>query len=136
MKIRCSAEYDLVITDLHDIDCMEDIEILTDGEIKNLCKVIRRPGGINTITNVANLEIQVSLRADKNLNLSSFFIKHKVRTGRLVVADDITLDNVRFLSELKESEKEHRDPVVSLVIDAKNWPKIMESLEEYLRGHI
>ena len=23
-----------------------------------------------------------------------------------------------------------------LVIDAKNWPKIMESLEEYLRGHI
>ena len=26
--------------------------------------------------------------------------------------------------------------MVSPVIDTKNWPKIMESLEEYLRGHI
>ena len=47
-----------------------------------------------------------------------------------------TFDNVRFLSELKDREKEHKDPVVSLVIDANNWPKTMESLEEYLRGHI
>ena len=26
--------------------------------------------------------------------------------------------------------------MVSPVIDAKNWPKTMNSLEEYLRGHI
>ena len=26
--------------------------------------------------------------------------------------------------------------MVSLAIDAKNWPKTMESLEDYLRGHI
>ena len=26
--------------------------------------------------------------------------------------------------------------MVSPVIDAKNWPKTMKSLEEYLRGHI
>ena len=54
----------------------------------------------------------------------------------MAVATDITLDNVRLLREIKESEKEHKDPVVSLVIDANNWPKIMESLEEYLKGNI
>ena len=115
---------------------MEELKILTDGEIKNLCKVTRRPGGINPITNVSNLGIQVSLRAENNLKLASFFLKHKVRTRRVAVATNITLDNVRLLRELRESEKEHKDPVVSPVIDAKNWPKKMDILEEYLRGHI
>ena len=49
---------------------------------------------------------------------------------------NITLDNVPLFREKKESEKEHKDPVVSQVIDAKNWPQTMESLEEYLRGNI
>ena len=54
----------------------------------------------------------------------------------MVVATDITLYNVRLLRELKDSEKEHMDPLLSPVIDANNWPKIMESLEEYLRENI
>ena len=58
---------------------------------------------INPITNIANLEIQVSLRAENNLKLASFFLEHKVRTGRVAVATDITLDSVRLLRELKES---------------------------------
>ena len=91
---------------------------------------------INTITNVSNLGLQVSLRTENNLKLDSFFLNHKIRTGRVAVTTDITLDNVRLLRELKESEREHTDPLVSLVIDAKNWTKIMESLEEYLMGHI
>ena len=135
-QIEFSAEADLVITDTQGIDCIEEIEIITDGEIKNLCKVIRRPGGINPITNVSNLGIPVPLRDGNNLKLARFFLKHKVRTGRVDVATDITLDNVRLWCELNESEKEHKDPVVSLVIDAKNWPKTMESLEESLKGHI
>ena len=54
----------------------------------------------------------------------------------MAVATDITLDDVRLLRELKESEKEHKDPVVSLVIDSKNWPKTIDILEDYLRGDI
>ena len=54
-QIGFSFEAALVSTDTQGIDCMEELDILTDGDIENLCKVIRRPGGINTITNVANL---------------------------------------------------------------------------------
>ena len=54
----------------------------------------------------------------------------------MAVSTAITLDNVRLLRELKERKKEHKDPVVSPSIDAKNLPKTMGSLEEYLRGHI
>ena len=69
---------------------------------ENMCKVIMIPGGINPITNVANLGLQVSLRAKNNLKLASFFLKHKVRTGRVAVATNKNLDNLRLLRELKE----------------------------------
>ena len=70
------------------------------------------------------------------MKIARSFLKHKVRNRRVKVATYTTLDNVRLLRELKEIEKEHKDPVVSPVIDSKNWPKTMETLEEYLRGHI
>ena len=54
----------------------------------------------------------------------------------MAAATDIALDNVRLLRKLKESEKEHTDPLVSPVVDTKNWPKTMESFDEYLRGYI
>ena len=85
-----------MITDTQGIDFTEELVILTDGDIKNLCKVIRRPGGINPITNAANLGIQVSLRDEKKLNLASFFLQHKVKTRRVAVATDITLENVHL----------------------------------------
>ena len=63
--IGFSAEAAVVITDTQGIYCMEELDILTDRDIDNLCKVIRRPGGINPITNVADLGLQVPLRAKK-----------------------------------------------------------------------
>ena len=109
VRIGFSTESALVITDAQGIDCMEELEILTDGEIDNMCKVTRRPVGINNITNVANLGLQVSLRAENNLKLARFFPMNKIGTRRVAVATDITLDNVRLLCELKESKKEHTD---------------------------
>ena len=55
VRIVFSAESALVITDVQGIDSIEELDIITDGDIDNMCKVIRRPGGINPITNVANL---------------------------------------------------------------------------------
>ena len=78
----------------------EELKILTYGEIENLCKVIRRPGGINPITTVTNLVIQVSLKDKNNLKLARLFLNHKIRTERVAVSTDITLDNVRLLHDL------------------------------------
>ena len=74
-RIRFSADAVLVITDTQGIDTTEELEILTYGYINNLCKVVRRPGGINPITNVANLGLQVPLRAESNPKLASFFLQ-------------------------------------------------------------
>ena len=69
------------------------------------------------------------MRSKNSLKLARFFLKHKIRNGRLALENDITLDNVRLLCDLKESKKEPKDLVVSPVIDSKNGPKTMESLE-------
>ena len=45
------------------------------------------------------------MRAKNNLKLVRFFLNYKIRTGRVTVATNITLDNVRLLCELKESKK-------------------------------
>ena len=76
------------------------------------------------------------MRDKNNLKLFSFFLKNKISTRRVAVATDITLDDMRLLHKLKDSEKEHTYSLVSPLFDAKNWPKNMEILEEYLRGHI
>ena len=65
VRIGFPSEAVLVITDGQGIDCMEELDIFTDGKMDNLCKVIRRPGDINPITNIAYIGIQVSLRDKK-----------------------------------------------------------------------
>ena len=54
---------------------------------------------------IANLGLQVSLRAKNNLKLASFFLNHKTNTRRVAVLNDIMLDSVRLLRDIKESEK-------------------------------
>ena len=61
VQISFSTEANLLITDTQGIDCIEELKIITDREIENMCKFISRSGGINPITNVYNLGLQVSL---------------------------------------------------------------------------
>ena len=76
------------------------------------------------------LEYRSSWGTKNNLKLASFFLDQKLSTVRLAIATDIILDNVRLFRELKESEKEINNPVVYPVIDANNWPKTIDGLEE------
>ena len=94
-----------MITDTKVIGSIEELEILTDGDIENICKVIKKPGGINPITNVANIGLQVPLSAKNNLKLASFFLKHKTRTTRVLIPTDITLDSVRLLNISRRAKR-------------------------------
>ena len=79
------------ITDDQDIDSVDELEMLTEEEIESLCKALRRPGG--TIANpdagnagapaeIPNPGINVSLRAETNLKLAGWFLKHRTRVSR------------------------------------------------------
>ena len=69
------------------------------------------------------------MRAENKLKLARFFLKHKIRNGRVAVPTDIMFYIVGLLREIKDSKKEHKYPLVSLAIDDKNWKNTMECLE-------
>ena len=47
----------------------------------------------------------------------------------------VTLAAVRKMETQRQQEDAHKDSIVPTVVDLKNWPKSMESLEQYVRGH-
>ena len=119
------------------LSTLEEFELLSDSDISDLCKVVRRPGGTVAAVGVpggqvANPGIAVSLRAETNLKLACYFLRCRTRTSRLTVPADITLENVRDLKEYRDWEKAHED--VEPPELKRDWPRNMENLEEYLRG--
>ena len=136
------------------MNSLAEFAVLTDDEVKNLCKVVRRPGGMMQNPNAAappgadaaaaaaaaaqpaqipNPGLAVTLRAENNLKLACYFLRYKERTSRAVTADMITLASVRELRPYREWEENHKD-VEAPEINAKDWPRTIEAIEEYLRG--
>ena len=98
------------------IDTIEELRLLTDSEAENLCKVIRRPGG--TIPNpngaagatMSNPGISVSLRAENNLKLACYWLRHNVRISRNCDFPDITVVTVRSIKEMRTNEEAYKAP--------------------------
>jgi hypothetical protein len=140
-RIGFEVEAANLLTDDQGMNALEELALLTDEEVTNLCRVIRRPGGTivnpnaaaGQPANIPNPGRTVSLRAENNLKLTCYFLRYKQRTSRALLAADITLDAVRGIKSYKEWEENHKD-VEPPEIDAKDWPRTIDSLEEYLRG--
>ena len=128
--------------------------VLTDDKVENLCKVVRRPGGMMQNPNAAmppgadaaaaaaaaaqpaqipNPGLAVMLHAENNLKLACYFLRYKEHTSRVVTADMITLASVWELRPYREWEENHKD-VEAPEINAKDWPRTIEAIEEYLCG--
>ena len=141
-RLDFSAPAALLITDDQAIDSVQELTLLEDKEVENLCRVLRRPGG--TIPNpqaavvgapalIGNPGTQVSLRAENNMKFAVYFLKHRTRTSRATTAADITLDQVQGIRNLRQEEENH-DDVEAPKLDNRDWPKTMEAIIEYLRG--
>ena len=134
-RLGFTAQAASAITDAQGIDSLDELRVLDDSKVENLCKVVRHPGGVDAGRRADNGH-QVSLRAENNLKLACFYVRHQHRVSRVPQATGITLESVRALRQLKENEKAHEEPGEAPKIDATNWPKTLEALEEYLRGHL
>ncbi|KAI2496192.1 hypothetical protein MHU86_18331 [Fragilaria crotonensis] len=124
------------------IDSLDEIKLLTDEEIESLCRVLRKPGGMIPgvgagAAQVQNPGVQVNQRAEGHLKLLAFYLRHQARVSREVNAPDITLESIRSVRELREFESTYKTPTDNVpAINAKDWPKTMESIEEYLRSYL
>ena len=85
---------------------LEELKELGDDEVENLCKIVRRPGGTKTSGTTrgatADPGTNVPMLAESNLKLACYFIMHKLdRVSREITREDVTLENVKALKDLK-----------------------------------
>ncbi|KAI2493825.1 hypothetical protein MHU86_20706 [Fragilaria crotonensis] len=131
------------LVDEQGMDSLEEIKLLTDDEIESLCKVIRRPGGMipappggaaGGAANIPNPGVPVNQRAEGHLKLLAFYLRHQARISRTVTVAQVTLEAIRTVRELREFESTYKNPDDLPTINAKDWPKTMEAIDEYLRS--
>ena len=105
----------IYITDVQNMQTLEEFALLEDADVLSLCKVIRRPGGMVPNPNaavggqIANPGIEVSLIAEKNLKLMCYFLRYKQRTSYGLVHAEVTEDSVRAMTGHKKWEENHKD---------------------------
>ena len=127
------------IIDDQDFNSLEELKILRDDEITNLCRALRRPGGLIPNPNAAaglpalipNPGNQANLQAETNLKPAAYYLRHRERIGRSVQAADITVDLVRTMRALRDHEVRHSDPTEQSKFDVK---KTTDSIE-YIASH-
>ena len=135
-RIGFSVEARNAIVNEQEINTLEELRLLDDDAVSSLCRVVRRPGGhiVNQAgNNIADYGIKVSMRAETNLKLACYWLRHKERVSRDVAAADFTLDNVRSITQLRVSEEAHEDPEPPTV-NIKDWAKTFDALKDYFRS--
>ena len=133
MGLSVEAATEVVNVNGQNLSVLDDFLQLEDKDVETLCRVIRRPGGVNAAGN-QNQGMQVSAMAEANLKRMCYELRHHTRVSRPVVWADITLLSVRALSAQAEMEASHRDPITLPVMDPKNWTKNFEAIDEHFRG--
>ena len=139
MGFVASAVDALVVTQA--IDTIDELKILDDKQAASLCQVIRRPGG--TIPNpgaatrgaaatIRDPGVSISLKAETNLTLAVYYVRHGDRISRPRAAADLTLINIRAIKPLKERELAHESPDAIPTIDDRDWAKTLENVLEYM----
>jgi hypothetical protein len=127
------------IVDEQGIDLLDELRILKDEMITNLCKVICHPGGQIANPNPlqqgnisSNPGIIVSLCAESNMKLVKWMIMHRMlHISCPCQPDDVTLAALQAFTKMHKYELNHTNPEMKPTIDEKDWPKMFESISQY-----
>jgi hypothetical protein len=133
------------ITTEQGINSLEELENLEDKAVKRLCQALKKPGW--TVPNpnagapgapaqIPNPGFNVSIKAEENLKLAAYLVRHKRRIRRPATVAAITIEAVRKFKEMKAAEESHKDPTEKPIINDKNWQRTLDDVEEYLHNHL
>ena len=104
---------------------------LTDKQVSDLCKVIRKEGGPGPGG------LPISLRAEMNMQLAAYYCRFRQKTSRPIVTAQLTIDNIETVRALREWEQNHKDVEAPAdIIHKVDWNKTLEGIQEFLRGNL
>jgi hypothetical protein len=125
---------------------IDEVKELTDDDIKEICKIIRKPGG--TIPNpafgpgmaagipevLANPGIPISFMQEKRLKLFAYYLRHLDRIQCPFQATHATIAHLNQMAILKEREEEEEDEDIKVPTKLEAVTKVhkmIEDLEDY-----
>ena len=85
---------------------------------------------------IANPGHYVSLRAVTSLILVAYYLRLQAKLGRTVTPADVVMEVVREVRQMRDVELAYENPTDYPTIDAKDWPKTIEGLTEFLDGYL
>ncbi|KAL3809730.1 hypothetical protein ACHAXA_011325 [Cyclostephanos tholiformis] len=119
-----------------DLSTLEEFAELDSKGQKSLWHLLAWPVGLNTQGN-RDPGIKASGKAQANFGLMCYYINHVMkRTDRPLTWPSVTLPQVKTMRPQIQQEDTAKDPAVVPTINAKNWPRTMELVENYIRGHL
>jgi hypothetical protein len=80
---------------------------------------------------VSNPGHSVSIRADTNLKLAVFHLRHQARILRIAAPTSVALTVVRSLHSTNEYEESFKVTVEQPVINEKYWPRTMYAIRKF-----
>jgi hypothetical protein len=85
-----------------------------------LCNILRKR------KNAEGTGLNVPLRAELNIACLLFFLKHKKRTQRTVLPEDVTLEleKLQALTHQKQSEGKEESTPTAPKLDTSDWSKV------------
>ena len=136
MGFTLAAATELTSAGGQDLSTREEFgELDSDGQAR-LWRILARPVGLNA-AGVRDEGIKTSSKAQTNFGLMCYYLNHLTkRADRSTTWPAITLAVVKSMKPQMLQEATAKDPTVVPTIDFKNWPRTMESLENYIRGHM
>ena len=125
MKLSNQAATEATSAQVQGILSIDDFaEMDKDGEELVFCQ-LTHPGDCCENTAVGIL----------NFGLVYCYVNYKYQVGRLIDFESVTLADVKRLKTQELLERNHKDPTIMPTIDFENWPKMMDSLDQWVKGH-
>ena len=135
MKLSDEAAAEVTSNAGQGLSSIDDFAEMDKDGVELVFRQLARPGGVDAAGN-RNPGIKVSAVAQLNFGLMCYYVKHKKqRVDRSVTFASVNLAAVKRLKAQEQLEKNHKDPTIVPTIDFKNWPKTMELLDQWVKGH-
>ena len=136
MGFTAAAATELTSAAGQDLSTLEEYAELDSGGQKSLWQLLARPVGLNA-EGERDPGIKTSGKAQANFGLLCYYVTHTSKhADRNLTWASVTLAQVRTMKPQILQESTAKDPTVVPTIDMKNWPRTMESVESYIRGHL
>lgn len=128
MQLGFSQLAATALTNEQDIGSCQMLKELTETEVDDVCKQIRKSGGAQ------GNGIPISVIAQSSLRTAAYLGRHLEKVSRPFTPANITMEAIRSIRDYLESEKNYENKVSKPKVDPRDYTKTFDDIQRYMMG--